>query len=77
MNQKIIERNNLEHVWNRGIGEGESGGTITPVEVDSVPGFYLSVTYEAEMKIQEAELCAQQFERLAAEIRSLANTKKN
>ena len=77
MNQKIIERNDIEHVWNREIGEGEAGGTITLVEVDGVPGFYLSVSYEAEVKNQEAELCAQQFERLAAEIRSLANTKKN
>lgn len=73
MNQKLIERNNLEHVWNREIGEGEAGGTITPVEVDGVPGFYLSLSYEAEVKIQDAELCAQQFERLAAEIRSQAD----
>lgn len=75
MNQKIIERNNLEHVWNRGIGEGESGGSITPVEIGGVPGFYLSVSYEAEMKIQDAELCAQEFERLASEIRNQARLK--
>ena len=70
MNQKLIEQKDLEHVWNREIGEGESGGTITSTIVDGAPGFYLSVSYEAEVKLEDAELCAQEFERLAAEIRN-------
>lgn len=75
MNQKLIEQKDLEHVWNRNIGEGESGGTITPTIVDGAPGFYLSVSYEAEVKLEDAELCAQEFERLASEIRNYAQLK--
>lgn len=60
---------NLDHVWNFDIGDGQSGADITPVEVEGEPGFYISVMYEGELKLSDAELCAQEFERLANAIR--------
>lgn len=70
--QHFEAENKLEHIWNREIGEGESGGALMPITNEGVPGFYLSVSYESELKIEEAEQCAQEFERLAAEIRNHA-----
>lgn len=68
------ERIKLDHVWNLEIGDGQSGADIKRETVEGEPGFYLSVSYEAELKISDAELCAQEFERLANEIRAFAKS---
>lgn len=68
------EKINLDHVWNFEIGDGQSGADITPVEVEGEPGFYISVMYEGELKLSDSELCAQEFERLATEIRTFGKS---
>jgi len=66
------EAHDLSHLFITGVGEGTASASVRPIQMDSGAIVHLDVSVETELRLDELEACAAEFERLAASIRNAA-----
>jgi len=66
------EAHDLSHLFIPGVGEGTASASFSPIQMDSGAIVHLEVSVETELRLDELEACAAEFDRLASEIRSFA-----